>query len=235
MQDEYESIERAFAAIGELTEGKFVTADTAITEILRRIAASKKLTELFTAVVSGYDYARARRTYLRFEEGAAHGVAYLPTGRAEILAFVFCLFVEFDAGSMRFGDFLLRYFYVDGSYTASYLVFLERMVVPFRDILRDCFPAPDKVQRAEALRKEEELFGAVAERIPAERLRVARFELREEERTNVERILTEMSAAAARQDGSELAALAAGYRYLLRYFGGEDGEALTLFALIAKI
>lgn len=139
----YEKVEQFMAAVNELVDGKFMTADTTMTEILRRIAASRELTELFTAVVKGYDYARARRTYLRFpaEKGSAHGVAYLPTERSEILAFVFCLFVEFDAGSMQFGDFLLRYFYVDGSYTASYALFADRIVRPFRDIVRDAYPA----------------------------------------------------------------------------------------------
>ena len=66
--------------------------------------------------------------------------AYLPAERQDVLAFVFCLFVEIDAGTMHMNDLLLRYFYVDGSYTASYSVFSGRMIKPFRDIVRECFP-----------------------------------------------------------------------------------------------
>ncbi len=238
MDERIERIEKFLSVSTELIEGKFINADTKISEVLAAIAGSRDLTELFSAVTQGFDFSAAKRNYLRFPaaEGAAHGVAYLPADRSETLAFIFCLFVEIDAGALPFNDFLLRYFYVDGSYTASFSVFTERLVKPFRDIVRDCYPDVGRRGKFEKERREqEELVGAIARIIPAEKARLNGFALREEEKTAVDVLLSEAAAAAARREISALVALLAGYKYLLRYVGGEDKNSAELFRLAARL
>ena len=142
MEEKLEKIQKFLSVCDELVDGTFHIADAKISELLRALAASRELTNLFTAVTDGFDYPAAKRAYLKFPTaaGSTRGVAYLPSARNEILAFVFCLMVEIDAGDIRLNDFLLRYFYIDGSYTASYSLFADRMLRPFRDIVRDCYP-----------------------------------------------------------------------------------------------
>lgn len=238
MEQAFAKIDRFFTACDDLITGKFILADSKIGELLKSVASSKELTELFSAVTENFDYNAAKKAYLRFpaEKGAAHGAAFLPVERGDVLAFVFCLLVEFDAGSIRFNDFLLRYFYEDGSYTASYALFADRMIRPFRDIVRDCFPAAGK--RGQTLRmerREDEIFAAVSERVSVERNRIAAIPASEEDREAGDLILAEMYAAAGRGDAQELRALLCGYGYYLRGIRAEDVSSEELFAVAAKL
>ena len=187
MSDKIEKIQRFLSVCDELVEGSYMVAEGKISEALKEIAGCRELTNLFAAVTDGYDYPAAKRAYLRPRTGVgASGRvgAYLPSERQDILAFVFCLFVEIDAGTIYLNDLLLRYFYVDGSYTASYAVFAGRMIKPFRDIVRECFPECGKRgQVAIQRKKREEALSAFAQSLPVERNRVMSRDLREEEKT----------------------------------------------------
>ena len=235
MTDKIERIRRFLSVCDELIEGSYMNAEGKISEALKHIAGCRELTNLFAAVTDGYDYPAAKRAYLRPRTGsgtAGRVGAFLPSERQDVLAFVFCLFVEIDAGTVHLNDLLLRYFYVDGSYTASYSVFAGRMIKPFRDIVRECFPEVGKRGQIAAMQKKrEEALSAFAQSLPVERNRVMGRALREEEKTAGEEIFSELAAAAARRDVAEVRALLAGYRYFLRYIGAESDESSALFAL----
>ena len=233
--DKIEKIGRFLSVCDELVTGSYMNAESHISEALKCIAGCRELTNLFAAVTDGYDYPAAKRAYLRPRTGngtAGRVGAYLPAERQDVLAFVFCLFVEIDAGTVHLNDPLLRYFYVDGSYTASYSVFAGRMIKPFRDIVRECFPECGKRGQVAVMRKKrEEALSAFSQALPVERSRVMGRELLEEEKTAGEEIFSELAAAAARRDVTQVRALLAGYRYFLRYIGAESEESAALFAL----
>ena len=140
MEERFERIRRFLDACDGLVSGTYREAEVGISQVLRCLAESEELKGLFNAVTEEFDYSSSRSFYLRENQGG-RGAAYLPTGRVDALAFVFCLLAEIDSGVVRFGDFLLRYFYVDGSYTASYALFADRIIRPFRDIVREAYPA----------------------------------------------------------------------------------------------
>lgn len=235
MDTQQDRIGKFLAVCTELVEGKFANAEIKISEALRAIAGSEQLTELFTAVTQEFDYVWAKRTYLRYpvREGVSKGEMYLPAGRSEILAFVFCLFVEIDAGAVKLNDFLLRYCYVDGSYTASYTMFAERVVRPFRDIVSDCFPAAKR--EAQKNNGQTVTLAGIAKLFEGEKSRLADFGLRDEERTAADILIAGISAAIQREDGEALSALLAGYRYFLRYIGGENENSAAIFELASKL
>lgn len=235
MRETYDKIQRFLDACDELIGAKFNFAEKNITEILKAIAASRELTDLFSAVTDQLDYPAAKRAYLKFpaDKSASHGAAYLPADRGEVLAFVFCLLVEFDEGSLRLNDFLLRYFYEDGSYTASFSLFAERMIRPFRNIVGECFPELRK-SRTSPEKPESDELGAIGEKVAIERARISRLSLSEENGKAAEIILGELTAAAGRQDKNEIRALLCGYRYFLRNAGQESGCDSGLFTLIRE-
>lgn len=238
MENKYAKIQRFFTACDELITGSFMVADTKIAEVLKSVAASKELTDLFSAATSAFDYPAAKRAYLRYPafRGASHGIAYFPTERKDILAFVFCLLVDIDAGAYKLDEFLLRYFYVDGSYTASFTVFADRMLRPFLDIAKACFP--DSGKAGEIARIDEKrggIFAALAEKITSERARIAGIALREEERSAAAIMFAELTAAVGRQDSEELLALLAGYHYFLLYINAEDDSSLAIFTLAGEL
>ena len=84
-------------------------------------------------------------------------------------------------------------------------------------------------------KKQEDALARFAAALPVERNRVMSRELREEEAANAELIFGELSAATGRRDMIEVRALLAGYRYFLRYIGGEGAESAAFFALAAEL
>lgn len=238
MEEKYIKIERFLSACDELIAGKFILADTKIGDLLKTVASSEELTTLFAAVTDKFDYGTAKRAYLRFPAapGAAHGAAFLPAERGDVLAFIFCLLVEFDSGTMKLNDFLLRYFYEDGSYTASYALFADRMIRPFRNIVQDCFPEAGK--HGEFLRrreKEDGVITALSEKISLEREKISRLSAPKEDKAAGEMILSELYAATGREDAGEIRALLCGYLYFLRAVGAQDANSTALFDLGAKL
>ena len=235
MQEQLIKIQRFLNACDALAEGKYITAEKQITEILKAITASKELTDLFSAVTGQFDFPTAKRICLVRPEGAGRGCAYLPVERGELLAFVFCLFVEIDEGIVHLNDFLLRYFYEDGSYTASFALFAERVVRPFREIVRDCFPAVNKLRAGDRLvSKREEVMARASEKIVMERARIARLPLSQKDAEAAEMMLAELSAATGRGDAAEWKALICGYGYFLKDIGGDENTA-ALFALADEL
>ena len=235
MDERLTAINGFLTACDELINGTYVLADVKISEVLKSIAGSKDLTDLFSAVTERFDYPKAKQLCLRFPaaKGAAHGAAFLPSERGEVLAFVFCLLVEFDGGAVRLNDFLLRYFYDDGSYTASFSLFADRMLRPFRDIVAGCFPEACRAGNAfRYLEKEGSAMEAIASRVNAELSRLAGLQLSEPDRKAGGSILSEMLAAAGRLDTQEVKALACGYFYFLRAVGAGGEEAEALFSLV---
>lgn len=238
MEDKSVKIQRFFTACDELITGKYILADTKIGELLRSVATCEELTGLFAAVTDGFDYPAAKKAYLRTSETtrASRGEVYLPSDRGEMLAFVFCLLVEFDNGAMRLGDFLLRYFYEDGSYTASYALFVERIIRPFRDIVRSCFPDIGKWSNASLIHiKEDNILGALTEKIAVERSRITGMSLAPEHAIAGEMMLAELSAAVARKDIAELKALLCGYLYYLQTIDGSSENSNEIFMLAGEL
>ena len=239
MQGTYQQIDRFLEACGQLIEGKYTTADTGIKEVLRAVAGSRDLTELFAAVTAGYNYPAAKNRYFRSPEetGTMRGMAYMPADRREILAFVFCLFVEIDANAIVLSDLLQRYFYRDGSYSASYDLFADKVVRPFRHIVADCFPdTGGKAQEAARIAAFEDLLGQIAECVPAERARLKAYgRLRAAEISASECIFAGIQSAVEHKDALLVVSQIAGYKYLLAYTGAEDENSRKLFGLAEQL
>ncbi len=237
MDEKNTKLARFFTACDELITGKFILADTKIGELLRAVATSDDLTGLFGAVTDGFDYPAAKAAYLKRDNlRSVRGEAYLPSDRRELLAFVFCLLVEFDNGTMKLNDFLLRYFYEDGSYTASYALFVNRVIRPFRDIVRDCFPEAGREGELLLQQKhEDELMDSIGERISVERARLLQLSLDRESAAAGELILAELYAAAGRRDVSELKALLCGYLYYLHAVDASSENSEALFTLAGEL
>lgn len=230
METSTQQLNRFFLACENLMNEKYNVADSRIAEVLKSIAESRALTDLFSAVTERFDYPSAKKTYLRFPAtaGSFHGKAMLPKDRGEVIAFVFCLLVDMDAGRIKLDDFLLRYFYEDGSYTASYALFTERMLRPFHDIVKDCFPEIARnAQQPERKEKEDSTsFEQIAALAIEERERLVGLNLPSSEAGAGDAILCEVVQTAGKGNLGALKALLIGYRYFLRALSIEGGDEL---------
>ncbi|MDE7158366.1 MAG: hypothetical protein K2N74_02225, partial [Clostridiales bacterium] len=209
-----------------------------IAQVLKAIASSEEISRLFDAVTKQFDYLSAKRSYLRFPAaaGSSHGAAFLPADRGDIIAFIFCLLVEFDSSTAFLGDFLLRYFYEDGSYTASFTIFTERMIVPFRDIVKSCFPdALNRTVVGAMEEKEDNVLRSVAEWTEYEAARIGKLNLSVREQVAAETILSQVKATVGRKEVAAVKALVCGYRYFVLCNGIADEAGNAIFSFVESL
>lgn len=234
MEDNNTALERFFIACDELIRGKHILAEKKIDELLRSVATSDDLMGLFSAVMENFNYSAAKRRYLIPPERSRNlrGEVYLPKDEAEFLAFVFCILTELENGSLKINDFLLRYFYEDGSLTASYDLFISRMIRPFRDIVRGCFPNVGTRDTGFLNRKREEgILDSLSQKTAAEYARLSELSLVREDYIAGTTILSEVSIAIDKKDIPEIKALLCGYLYFLQFLNimnEESGELILL-------
>ncbi len=237
MEDQNTALWRFFNACDELIEGKHILADKKIDDMMRAVAVSEELTGLFGAVLENFDYPAAKRRYLIPPERSPilRGEAYLPSTDEELVAFVFCIFAEIENGTLKTNEFLLRYFYVDGSLTASYERFTATFLRPFRDILRGCFPT--SVRRFEGYyqRRNEGVLDALSQKAAEEHARLTGLSLPREDFIAGSTMLTELSFAIDKKDVPAIRALLCGYLYFLQYLNIMDESSGVFIALAGDL
>lgn len=150
-------IERA----DELIDSKYILADIKIVNLLKTIASSDTLLALFKNCLTDFDYSLAQKKYFVKSKylSSDKGEFILPPNSRELLAFIFNLLVDIDAKRIDFANFLNKYFYVDGSFSAGYDAFINAMIKPFKNsvkMLMDSVLEGKLQDPVEALVEEEE-------------------------------------------------------------------------------
>ena len=163
----------------ELISAKYILADVKIVNLLKSIAGSEALIAIFKNCLSGFDYQNAKKKYLIKNQYLADGKGQfvLPANSRDLLAFVFNILMDVDARRIDLGEFVNKYFYVDGSYSAGFDAFINGMIKPFANAVRTLMESvlEGKVQDpVEALTEEEN-------RKERERLEALEKEKREKE------------------------------------------------------
>ena len=117
----------------ELISSKYIIAEIKIVNLLKAISVSETILAIFKNCLTDFDIASAKKKYLAPSKYLQEnkGEFILPDNSRELLAFVFSVLVEIDAKRIDFGEFLNKYFYEDGSYSASYSAFINSMIKPF--------------------------------------------------------------------------------------------------------
>lgn len=131
-----EEIKAFVAACNALCEAKFLLGERKIADLLRTIAAGPRLYALFRDALDGYD----RKT--EFARSAAkvgnRGKLVLPQTQTGLMAYVFCLLMEIDAGKRHLRTFLDEYFYHTNP-NEELALFCSTLIVPFRDVTEFVF------------------------------------------------------------------------------------------------
>lgn len=117
----------------EFISSSYILADIKIVGLLKAIAQSDTLLAVFRNCLSGFDYAAAQKKYLVKNKYLSDdkGEFVLPQTSRELLAFVFNILVDIDAKTLDLSEFINKYFYVDGSFSAAYAAFVSQMIKPF--------------------------------------------------------------------------------------------------------
>ena len=117
----------------DLIVSKYILADVKLANFLKTIAMSDTLLALFQNCLTDFDYIGAQKKYLVKTPNVSSdkGEFIIPPNSRELLAFTFTVLVDIDSKRIDFGEFLNKYFFVDGSSFSSYNAFIESMVKPF--------------------------------------------------------------------------------------------------------
>ena len=127
------AFEQVLAACDELIDAKLILAETKVSALLQRIAASKKAYELLDAVLKGFDFNYEFNLAKQKNALGTYSLT-LPGDDRRLAAFVFCLLLEFDTTSCDLQSFLDVYFYSENP-TKSFESFINEMIVPFKQSL----------------------------------------------------------------------------------------------------
>ena len=132
-----EELDNFLAKANEFIDSQYILADVKIVNLLKTIATSPTLLALFKNCLTNFDYAEAKKQYLiKSPFVQDKGEFVLPKTSRELLAFIFNILVDIDAGNINLGEFLDKYFYVDGSAYSAYASFLNAMVKPFKSSVK---------------------------------------------------------------------------------------------------
>lgn len=208
----------------ELKTCKFIMATTRVKDLLKCIVNCPDLYRLFEAVTKDFNYPAVRRNCLvTVNDGVyRHSYLVLPQTVGQRLAFIFCLFVEFDKDTLNFNDFLRLYFPEDGSYFASYQAFCNVVVKGLEDAVLQVFR--DKLEK-EAVNElpsrgnaaKAEYVSVLTLSLAEEQQFIADSAIPEEDKQGGISILAQLAVAIREENEDLIDALACGYNYFVMY------------------
>lgn len=136
--DKSEELNLFLTRADELIESKYIVADVKIVNLLKSIAASETLLAIFKNCLADFDVDAAKKKYLVKSEYLSNekGEFIMPDSSKELLAFIFCILMEIDSKQIELSDFIKKYFYEDGSYSAGFSTFVNAMIKPFRNTVK---------------------------------------------------------------------------------------------------
>lgn len=153
------SIENFDSATDELINSKYILADGKVSAVLKTVAQSRILYELFEYVTDGFDY-HAAKSVCFVETG---GKFKLPQKEEDLLALVFLLLMEIDAKREDLIDFCTKYFPSSEGLQKSYNEFASQVLVPFKLTAEKALARIISAQDDEAEEKSKEEKNSVAE------------------------------------------------------------------------
>ena len=216
MADVKEQILSFIDKCAELKSCKFIMATTKIKDLLKCIVNCPELYRLFEAVTKDFDYPEVKSQCLvTYDDGVLpQNFVVLPKTLGHRLAFIFCLLVEFDKGTINFNDFLRQYFPEDGSYFASYRAFCNLVIKSLQECILQVF----KEQLAEynynePNAKTAEIISALDLAISQEIEFVSQSTLSQADKENGIKILLMLIAAVKDKNEELIDALICGYNY----------------------
>ncbi len=132
MTDSEDDFASFLAAIDELIGSQYILAESKISVLLQRIAASRRTYSLFERALSGFDFNYEFSLAKRRTAAGGETIA-LPPSRKRTVALVFCLLLDFDTGRFRLRDFLHIYFFSNNNPNWEFAAFVKDVLMPFRE------------------------------------------------------------------------------------------------------
>lgn len=241
MQSTKEQVKNFLSKCEEMKYCKFIVAPTKISDLLKCIANSRELYGLFDAVTCNFDYPSVKSNCLVTISNSTYERSYvnLPQATGQVIAFVFCLLMEFENNTLNFNEFLRRYFPEDGSYVASYRAFCSVIIKSLQDAVAQVYEeelnsSDYSVEPEQPDAKKAQLLSVADVLIPGEIEYITKCYLPDEDKDGGLKILYQLLAAIKNGDKNLIEALACGYNYFILYNKCISENVTQLFAFIVE-
>lgn len=130
--EEKENLKDFFNACDEMIDGRFILSDVKIARILKSIAKSELLYDMFAKCLVHFNFNSEFQTALSANK-VNGGYFVLPTDERRIVALVFCFLLEVDKGKINLQSFVNENFFSPDGYNISYSNFSINVLVPFKN------------------------------------------------------------------------------------------------------
>ncbi len=131
-----ENVQKFIDACDELISCKFLIAEHKIQKLLSVLASTNEVCDLVADCMAEFNRDREfMRAFVKDSKGGFHCI--MPEEEFKIISIVFCVLADIDAGKLELGDFIKRFF--SGEETTPYECFINTMIVPFRDLIKEAF------------------------------------------------------------------------------------------------
>ena len=136
-QNELNKISAFINSCDDMINGKFILADVKILKILNMIASSEPLYRYIQECMIDFDFSR-EFSRAEVQNTLNNGNFVAPADKEKMVAFVFCLLVEFDKKHLDFYSFINKNF---STLTpgGEYGLFAKTLLVPFKNIIAERF------------------------------------------------------------------------------------------------
>mgnify|MGYP006956051309 FL=1 len=128
-------VENLLYKIDELCKCKYLLADKKVGEVLKVIASSKMLCDLFAFCSKEFDYEKTKRKCFLNGEMGKNGRFVRPEKDSDFIALVFLLLYDFDMKNMDLLQVAYAYFY-DRDLEGCYRNFCNELILPFKEEIK---------------------------------------------------------------------------------------------------
>lgn len=136
-QNELNKISAFINSCDDMINGKFILADVKILKILNMIASSEPLYRYIQECMIDFDFSR-EFSRAEVQNRLNNGNFVAPVEKEKMVAFVFCLLVEFDKKHLDFYSFINKNF-ATLTPGGEYGLFAKTLLVPFKNAIAEHF------------------------------------------------------------------------------------------------
>ena len=131
-----------FSACDEMIDGRFILSDVKIARILKCVAKSELLYNLFAKCLVHFNFNNEFQAAISANK-VNGGYFVLPAEEKRIVALVFCFLLEVDKGKMSLQNFVNDNFFSPDGYNISYSNFSINVLVPFKNSVKNLLGVDD--------------------------------------------------------------------------------------------
>lgn len=128
---EKEKLKNFFAAVNEMIGGRFILSDVKVAKVLKSIASSEVLYDMFAKCLVNFNY-DTEFEKAKVSNRVNGGYFVMPNEEEKIVALVFCMLLEIDNQKLNLQSFVTDNFFSADGYNISYSNFALNVLVPFK-------------------------------------------------------------------------------------------------------